>query len=92
LVTCGIWVEVVTISCSSRGSHSASTPRPSIGAMHWRDVRKVRVTFAAAMASRPDTSSSRRVSRKAFIDQLSWISGDDGNGAASMSCTAGSAS
>ena len=37
--------------------------------MDWREVRKVRVTFAAAMASSPDTSSSRRVSRKAFIDQ-----------------------
>ncbi len=69
LVTCGIWVEVVTIICSSRGSHSARTPLPSIGAMHWRDVRKVRVTLAAATASRPDTSSSRLVSRKALIDQ-----------------------
>ena len=91
-MTCGIWVEVVTIIWSRRGSHSASTPLPSIGAMHWREVRKVRVTLAAAMASRPDTSSSRRVSRKAFIDQWSWISGAPGKGAASMSCTAGSAS
>ena len=37
-------------------------------------------------------TSSRRVSRKAFIDQPSCNSGDVGSGAASMSCTAGSVS
>ena len=91
LVTCGICVEVVTISCSSRGSHSASTPRPSIGAMHWREVRSVRVTLAAAMASSP-TRRRRAASRGRCSSTSARGSAAAGRGAASMSATAGSAS
>ena len=60
--------------------------------MLWREVRSVRVTLAAAMASRPETSSSRRVSRNAFIDQCSCTNAVPGKVAVRMSTTAGSVS
>ena len=60
--------------------------------MLWREVLSVRVTLAAATASRPETSSSRRVSRKAFIDQWSCSSAAPGKVAVRMSATAGSVS
>ena len=45
---CGIWVALWTVSCSRRLSQKATTPRPSIGAMHWRAVRSSRVTLIGA--------------------------------------------
>ena len=82
----------VTVSWRSLGSHSASTPLPSIGAMHWRAVRTSRVTLTAARAATASMSSSISVSRKTLSPHCSWISGASASRAASMSETAGNIS
>lgn len=89
---CGSCVALVTVSCSSRESQCATTPRPSIGLMHCRAVRNSRVTETAALAATAAMSSSTRVSRKRLSPQSSCTKAESGCRAASMSCTAGSAS
>ena len=89
---CGIWHAVWTTSISRRRSHCARTPRPSIGAMHWRAVRNVRVTDTAALASNALRSASTSDSRKTLSPQCSCRSGASASRAKRVSAIAGSSS
>ena len=89
---CGCCVEVCTTSWPRRVFHWATTPRPSIGHMAWREVRSSRVTDTAAFALTASKFTSVVVVRNRLSPQCSCTSGAPGWRPASMSATAGSGS
>ena len=69
-MTCGIWLAVWSTSWSARWSMTATQPRPSIGAMHWRPVEIVRVDLDRRIERRRNAGIDGRLEENVVAPML----------------------